>query len=160
MSFIMVKRKLEYTRKQLAEITGIPWNRVEFYQHQGLFEDVEPMGKGHAIKYSQRHVAEAAIIDSMSAVGVTLAKGKEVLKIMRTLPNYRNLFKKNDNVNPNEVLRNDGWSIYLLLFPDGDLDFVVITTGGANEHIEISMKDRKSAIVLDISEIFKQLTFD
>ena len=156
----MVKRKLEYTRKQLAEITGIPWNRVEFYQHQGLFEGVEPIGKGHAIKYSQRHVAEAAIIDSMSAVGVTLAKGKEVLKIMRTLPNYRNLFKKNDNVNPGEVLRNDDWSIYLLLFPDGDLDFVVITTGGANENIEISMKDRKSAIVLDISRIFKQLAFD
>ena len=156
----MVKRKLEYTRKQLSEITGIPWNRVEFYQHQGLFEGVETMGKGHAIKYSQRHVAEAAIIDSMSAVGVTLAKGKEVLKIMRTLPNYRNLFKKNDNVNPSEVLRNDDWSIYLLLFPDGDLDFVVITTGGANENIEISMKDRKSAIVLDISRIFKQLAFD
>ena len=156
----MVKRKLEYTRKQLAQITGIPWNRVEFYQHQGLFEGVESMGKGHAIKYSQRHVAEAAIIDSMSAVGVTLAKGKEVLKIMRTLRNYRNLFKKNGNINPSEVLGNDDWSIYILLFPDDDLDFVVITSSGDNEHIEISMKDRKSAIVLDISKIFKQLAFD
>jgi len=157
MSFIMVEKKLEYTRKQLAGITGIPWNRVEFYQHQGLFEGVEPTGKGHAIRYSQRNVAEAAIIDSMNAVGVTLAKGKEVLRIMRTLPNYRDLFKKNDNINPKEILRHDDWSIYLLLFPNVDLDFVVITTGGGKEHIEISMKDRKSAIILDITEIFKKL---
>ena len=56
------------------------------------------------------------------------------------------------------MLRHDDWSIYLLLFPNVDLDFVVITTGGGKEHIEISMKDRKSAIILDITEIFKKLT--
>ena len=156
----MVDKKLEYTGKQLAEITDIPWNRVEFYHHQGLFEGGETLGKGNDVKYSQRNVAEAAIIDSMNAVGVTLAEGKKVLKVMRTLPNYRDLFSKNDNINPKEVLSHDDWSIYLLLFPNGDLDFVVLTTGGGKENIEISMKDRKSAIVLDITDIFKKLVLE
>ena len=154
-----MKTGSKYLRKQVSNLSTVPYSRVEFYQQQNVYDVVKPRGKGHSIEYSQRHVVETAIVDKLNTAGVTLAKAKQVISRLRKLELYKGCFTAVDDIDPAKFHKRDDFKVFLVVYNNSELDFDFRRVMGWQniENQKVSMRERSSAIIVDITEVFFKL---
>jgi DNA-binding transcriptional MerR regulator len=150
----------KYLRKQVSELTGVPYSRVEFYQHQNVYDGIKPRGKGHSIQYTQRHVVETAIVDRLNEAGVMLAKAKKILTRLRKLEIYTGCFTRLGDIDNSKFYKRKDFKVFLVVYNNSDLDFDFRRAFGKNAiEQKVIMDKRSSAIVVDITEVFTRLLY-
>jgi len=134
-----------FRRKQVEEITGIPWRRVAFYVAEGLVPLLDPHpGRGREHRFTESNLIQLSVIKELAAAGVELSRIRGVLAA--GLAKYPEMFER-------ETYR-----------PGGPLYCIVVYKGrvfyGKTEHVpgkpEIfltDMTDQRAAIVVNVSKI-------
>lgn len=75
--------KESWTRKEVAEITGIPERRVLFYSEQTMLPGLDgAVGRGTARKYYLKHLFLLSVIKELDLIGFSLARIKQVIILL------------------------------------------------------------------------------
>jgi DNA-binding transcriptional MerR regulator len=155
-----------YTKKQVAEITGLSPRLVQFYTEQGLIEPSVSKGSGRGTfrKYSEVNLIEFGVINQVASYGITI----HIIK---------RIFDEGFNRNSSEYFiprllkdwdreRKNGY--FLIVYASGGeivKNYVTKTSKGSTLENDVSsnildyslMKDRDSALVLKLNGIFDKI---
>jgi len=76
----------EYTKRQLADLTGLLGRQVQFYFDEGIVGSVAGTGgvRGRALRFSEEQVAELFIIKELADYGMTVRRVKQIVEYLRT----------------------------------------------------------------------------
>lgn len=76
--------KSSYTRKEVADITGIPDRRVLFYTEQpGLLPGIQrAVGRGNAREYTLKSIFYLLLINELGELGVSLSIARHVVNFL------------------------------------------------------------------------------
>jgi DNA-binding transcriptional MerR regulator len=157
-----------YTKKQVAEITGLSPRLVQFYTEQGLIEPSVSKGSGRGTfrRYSEVNLIEFGIIHQLASYGITLHIIKEIFEegFTRNEPEYDYYISQLWDRWENERLEGHFFVVYS---KDGEIVkyYPVKTSKGsiiendksANVLDYSLMKNRDAALVLKLNSIFDKI---
>ncbi|MCX5804306.1 MAG: MerR family transcriptional regulator [Proteobacteria bacterium] len=77
--------KNSWTRKEAAEITGLPDRRVLFYTEQFVLPGLyTPVGRGTARKYSLKHLFYLSVVEELNSLGLSLTRIRAIILALHT----------------------------------------------------------------------------
>jgi len=148
----MKDKKDTWTRKEVAEITGIPDRRILFYTEQpGLLLGMKTdTGRGTAREYSIGSIFYLLIIKELSSLGLSLAKIKSIIWRIRAeklLESWRDGEFAGKTIVmvivPNDDNTNSALSASMHTLSSGDADFNLVA-------------DRPSQIIINLNKVFEK----
>ncbi|MFO7557157.1 MAG: MerR family transcriptional regulator [Desulfobacterales bacterium] len=77
-----------FTKKQVAEISGLNPRLVQFYTEEGLISPIEDtgMGRGSSRKYSRKNLFFFLLIKELSYYGITKTKMETIVNRVQGFP--------------------------------------------------------------------------
>jgi DNA-binding transcriptional MerR regulator len=94
--------KDSYTKKEVAEITGLPYRNIQFYTEQGVVVPIENAGgRGKFRRYSSWNLVSFLIAGELSYYGMTVGEIKNIVqtfnKIWKKFNTKRGVSEKTEN---------------------------------------------------------------
>jgi DNA-binding transcriptional MerR regulator len=88
--------KNSYTKKEVAEITGLPYRNVQFYTEQGVVvpEVEEAGGRGKFRRYSNRNLVSFIIAGELASYGMTVGEMRKIVLTIRQFWEVPNVQEK------------------------------------------------------------------
>jgi DNA-binding transcriptional MerR regulator len=169
---------MKFKRTEIAKISGLNPDRLQFYILKNVFANLEFQGRGKATLFNEQHLVEVFIIKRLDSMGVTLSYIKKVLDKLRknfhyniyyarsnpqekdSPPVYKTWFSTQGEGVSTETLINP--KIYLIIYDEVSM---ITTLKVKEEHDDTSMllhkmfmKEHKTAITIDITDAFLTLS--
>jgi len=149
---------MKITRKTIEEMTGIKSRRTEFYILQGLYDGLVIGGRGTATEFKERHVVETYLSNELRENGIELAMIKKIIGQFRGINTFTNEFDDTGRFTKKNLYTGKRQrKVYAAIYDrssDVELWFVGNDTGKLPE---LSMKNRTSVLIIDVSEVYREL---
>lgn len=142
-----------FTKTEAAKALRVTPRTVHYYTEEGLVvpEVANPSGRGTTRKYSRRNLMEIMLVREMAASGISLARIKEIMEILKGDKFYR-------------ILNPDLDSRFL---PQGEeLKIIIYDAFGGNFKVDLEQKpnftmhlgEHRSALVVNVDWIFSLIS--
>ena len=145
---------MDFTKKEISEISGLTPRLVQFYTEQGLIlpEKNTGEGRGNVRRFSRESLFDFLIIADLSKYGITKLRISNCLKFLKTDPNTIDYFK-------NESFKKN-ISLFVRIYTQKNSGKIIADTkmiGGANSKTGVVTFDEfqkfSSVLIIDIGQL-------
>ena len=145
---------MDFTKKEISEISGLTPRLVQFYTEQGLIlpEKNTGEGRGNVRRFSRESLFDFLIIAELSKFGVTKARISNCLKFLKTDPKTIDYFK-------NEFFKKN-INLFIRIYTQKSSGKIIADTkmiGGANITTGVltfeEIQNFSSVLIIDIGQL-------
>ncbi|WP_020590027.1 MerR family transcriptional regulator [Desulfobacter curvatus] len=148
----------EYTKKKVAEVTGITTQAVTHYTNEGLIEPgiEDSRGRGTAKIYSKENLLEFLIINEFKQCGFSLSIIKNIMKSLRRRQDkWLSEIVSSEPTKTNSPLRDNHW---LSVFnPVSEEPTVEVNKNAIDCTSGVNTNKHKMVVSIDVSEAVKKI---
>ena len=152
----------EFSKKDVAEITGLSMRPVQYYTERGLVVPEVNLGEGRGSRrlYSKKNLVEIGIIKCLSDYKLSFPVVKSVMDLIRfpvpeDLPEGKKMINRGGLIGSWDKIQG---AAYILLYRKKDNGFrVMISLGEAVERIleQSYMEQSESVLIIDFGRIIR-----